>query len=101
PLAHAMVPPFCCIGLGNRKMVSQSASPPLPARPLSIGTNPAIALINVDLPEPDAPISATISPRFSRNETFLRIGTRRSNDFETRRTSTSVSVSMSDLLVDL
>jgi hypothetical protein len=31
----------------------------------------------------------------------LRIGTRRSNDFETRRTSTRVSVSMSDLLVDL
>src|ERR1700704_3176423 len=101
-LAEPMMRPFFCIGWPNRKMVSDSAaSPRFSARRLSIGTNPAIALIKVDLPEPDAPISATISPRLSWNETFLRIGVRRSNDFETRRTSTRVSVSMSDLLADL
>src|SRR3982074_2541930 len=100
-LAEPMIRPFCCIGWPNRKMASESASPLLPGGPLSIGRNPAMALMRVDLPEPDAPISATISPRLSWNETFLRIGVRRLNDFETRRTSTRVSVSMSDLLVDL
>src|ERR1700688_3995823 len=95
-----MIRPFCCIGWPNRKMASDCASPPLPARRLSIGTNPAIALINVDLPEPDAPINATISLRFSWSETFFRTGLR-PNDFETRRTSTRVSDSISDLLADL
>jgi len=45
----------------------------------------------VDLPLPEAPIRATISPRLNEKETLRRIGRRRSKDFETRRTSTTPS----------
>jgi hypothetical protein len=65
---------------------------PTPSRPsppgaFSIATSPAIARMSVDLPEPDAPINATISP--GRTEKLTSSSTRvpRSNDFETRRTS--------------
>ena len=53
-LLHRLAEQEDGVRLGARRL--------LPRR-LSIGTSPAIALIKVDLPEPDAPISATISPR--------------------------------------
>src|SRR5260370_14271041 len=60
-------------------------------RDLSIGTRPAMARTKVDLPLPEAPISATISPRLNEKETSRRTGRRQSKDFETRRTSTTAS----------
>jgi hypothetical protein len=38
----------------------------------SMGTSPAIVRMSVDFPEPDAPISATISPAAMLSETFFR-----------------------------
>jgi hypothetical protein len=45
----------------------------------------------VDLPLPEAPIRANISPRLNEKETLRRIGRRQSKDFEIRRTSTAAS----------
>ncbi len=83
--------PRRCIGSPNR-MISPVAAPKSSlVADLSIGTRPAIARTKVDLPLPEAPIRATISPRLSEKETSRRTGRRRSKDFETRRTSTTAS----------
>jgi hypothetical protein len=88
--------PSRCIGCPNKTISPgpSAGSVEAPAGRLtderlvpSIGTRPAIARIRVDLPLPEAPISATISPRARTKETSLRITFRRSKAFETRRTS--------------
>ncbi len=54
-----------------------SMVPAVPSRLPSIGVRPAMARISVDLPEPDAPIRATISPRRSDKVTSSSTGTPR------------------------
>jgi hypothetical protein len=58
---------------------------------LSMAIKPASARMSVDLPEPDAPISATISRRPTEKLTSSSTRVPRSNDFETRRTSMTAS----------
>jgi hypothetical protein len=50
-------------------------------------TSPAIVLINVDLPDPEAPIRATISPLATVRPMSLSTGLSRSNDLATWATS--------------
>src|SRR5262249_48056291 len=67
----------------------------------SIATNPASARMSVDLPDPDAPMRATISPRVTEKEMSSSTRTPRSKDFEIRRTSIGASVDKPDLLLGL
>src|SRR5262249_40579695 len=72
-------------------------SPKTKMRPLSaffwpsMATNPASVRISVDFPEPDAPISATISPRFNEKVRLSSTGEPRWNDFEIPLASTTTS----------
>jgi hypothetical protein len=84
--AARVIRPCCCISWPKRTI-----SPLASATHLSIGARPAIAPTKVDLPLPEAPIRATISPRPNEKETSRRIGRRPSKDFEIRRTSTTAS----------
>jgi hypothetical protein len=88
--------PSRCMGSPNRTispgaLAAETTAPVLLSAKsmsaLSMGISPAMARIRVDLPLPEAPINATISPRASEKETLLRIAFLRSNAFETRRTS--------------
>ena len=58
---------------------------------LSTATKPASARMSVDLPEPDAPMSATITRQLTEKLTSSSTRVPRSNDFETRRTSMMAS----------
>jgi hypothetical protein len=58
-------------------------SRPFPADAFSIATSPASARMSVDFPEPDAPISATISRGRTEKVTSSSTRVPRSNDFET------------------
>jgi hypothetical protein len=64
-----------------------------------MATNPASARMSVDLPDPDAPMSATISPRVTEKEMSSSTRTPRSKHFEIRRTAMATSLGKPDLLL--
>src|SRR5262245_186115 len=86
------------IGRPNR-MIDPDRSCALLSSGRSMATNPASARISVDLPDPDAPMSATISPRATEKETSSSTRTPRSKHLEIRHTSIGASVDKPDLLL--
>ena len=59
-----------------------------------MGISPAIARISVDLPEPDAPISATISPGATVKLMSLRTGCPPKNDLATPTTAIAAALNV-------